>query len=135
MNTRNYTALQFSVGPFSGSSFDSDRVIAIGLNDHRCGAVAILKPGPVSRLLRRDVEGRGERARRVWGRIMAHWTDQQIRRDVFVDYVMGPACWSLNFGATKYGEAENGAMGKGETWSSSSVLSSTSGPSSFLLNG
>jgi len=45
MNTRNYTALQFSVGPFSGSSFDSDRVIAIGLNDHRCGAVAILKHG------------------------------------------------------------------------------------------
>lgn len=48
--------------------------------------VAILKHAdPVSRLLRRDVEEGVQEG--SWGRIMAHWAGEQIRRDVLVDYV------------------------------------------------
>lgn len=90
---------------------------------HRSGpmmrTVAILKhAGPVSRLLRRDVEERGERVHRSVG---AHlWLIGQANKFVatyFVDYVRGPLVPELQREGTF-------------------VLSWTSGPlESFLLNG
>lgn len=80
-----------------------------------------------------DVANGPQRGPRVGeGAYSAHRAGEQIRRDM--DYVRGfpRARWSPNFGSTN-GRPRRRGVERGP--SSYPALSSTSGPSSFLLNG
>lgn len=69
------------------------------------------------------------------GRITAHWAGEQIRRDVLVDYVReAPARAGPQISAPRTRGRRSGAGGGREDLRTP-TLSSTSGPSSFLLNG
>lgn len=80
-----------------------------------------------------DVANGPQRSPRVWkGRITAHWAGEQIRRDVLVDYVRkAPARVGPQISAPQ----ARGRRRRKRGPSSYFALSSTSGPSSFLLNG